>query len=403
MRPATTAPTISAPPARSSPISTVVAGRRSSPPPPTNATAVRMAPKPSVHSTTGRRTGDGGDPSERGEVSGRGVRGHEAGLRRPRCPPRRSRERRAGRSGLGEGRSGILRCSAPSDAGLNDLAADLDRLAARADRVGRPPSAGRWRRWPAGRCRPSSGAGVGAAAATLAADDGSAPLLGDGPPPPLEPPVPVRGDLAGRRPWVLAVLGPAAGRGELRAADHALAVRVLDDVAAAGGERLRVVARGCGAGRCCPSLAQSLTTDCHDACAAAGTSSRHAVRARRSAAHEGGHASKPPRWRESIAIGPRVEGVGRDVGRAPGRRAGRAAAASSRRRRSAPRRARSASPAATTSPLRSWRTRPPAAAPVWSVAMTGIDWCIASLTTSPHGSRNVRVRTDGTTRTSATT
>ena len=59
-----------------------------------------------------------------------------------------------------------------------------------------------------------------------------------------------------------------------------------------------------------------------------------------------------------------------------------------------------ASPAGTTSPLRSWRTRPPATAPTALVAITGTPWWKASLTTSPHGSRKSRVGIDGTTTTS---
>ena len=44
------------------------------------------------------------------------------------------------------------------------------------------------------------------------------------------------------------------------------------------------------------------------------------------------------------------------------------------------------SAAGTTSPVASWRTRPPAAAPTASVAMTAQCWFMASLATSPHGS-----------------
>ena len=54
-----------------------------------------------------------------------------------------------------------------------------------------------------------------------------------------------------------------------------------------------------------------------------------------------------------------------------GAEASRAARGSSSQRAAARRASASASPAGTTSPLRSWRTRPPAAAPTASVAMTG--------------------------------
>ena len=66
-------------------------------------------------------------------------------------------------------------------------------------------------------------------------------------------------------------------------------------------------------------------------------------------------------------------------------------AGSSCRRAQGARRGASGSPAGTTSPLRSWRTSPPAAAPTASVAMTGRCWFMASLATSPHGSRKWRV------------
>ena len=58
------------------------------------------------------------------------------------------------------------------------------------------------------------------------------------------------------------------------------------------------------------------------------------------------------------------------------------------------------SPAGTTSPVSSLRTRPPAAAPTAVVAITGTPWSKASLTTRPHGSTKSRVGIDGTTTTS---
>src|ERR1035441_5658482 len=58
------------------------------------------------------------------------------------------------------------------------------------------------------------------------------------------------------------------------------------------------------------------------------------------------------------------------------------------------------SPAGTISPLCPSRTRPPAAAPTASVAITASPLFIASFTTNPHGSRKVRVAIEGTTSTS---
>ena len=58
------------------------------------------------------------------------------------------------------------------------------------------------------------------------------------------------------------------------------------------------------------------------------------------------------------------------------------------------------SPARTTRPLSPSRTRPPAAAPTASLAITASPRFIASLTTRPQGSRNVRVGIEGNIRTS---
>ncbi len=61
----------------------------------------------------------------------------------------------------------------------------------------------------------------------------------------------------------------------------------------------------------------------------------------------------------------------------------------------------SLSPAGTIKPFSSSRTRPPAAAPTASLAITARPRFMASLITRPHGSRNARVLIDGSTSTSA--
>ena len=96
---------------------------------------------------------------------------------------------------------------------------------------------------------------------------------------------------------------------------------------------------------------------------------------------------------------PRLVGVRGDA-RAPASASRARSGGSSCRRRRAPASA-AGSPAGTTSPLRPWRTSPPAAAPTASVAMTAKRWFMASLATSPHGSRNGASGIDGMTRTSA--
>ena len=101
------------------------------------------------------------------------------------------------------------------------------------------------------------------------------------------------------------------------------------------------------------------------------------------------------RKRSREAFGPRVVGISTHVARSLRPETARAAAG---RRPAARSRCASASlsPAATTSPLISSRTSPPAAAPTASLTITARPRFIASLTTRPHGSRNVRVAIDGT-------
>ena len=48
-------------------------------------------------------------------------------------------------------------------------------------------------------------------------------------------------------------------------------------------------------------------------------------------------------------------------------------------------------------PVTLWATSAPATAPTAALAITGVPWYIASLQTSPHGSRKRRVEIDGTT------
>ena len=96
----------------------------------------------------------------------------------------------------------------------------------------------------------------------------------------------------------------------------------------------------------------------------------------------------------------RLVRVGADRRAGGGARAARAAARSPSSRSIAAASA-AGSPGAMTRPVSPSRTRPPAAAPTAVVAITGVPWCMASLQTSPHGSRKRGVGTLGTTTSAA--